>query len=235
MISAFLLPLLLPSFFKESAWTTGRQILLMLLVIGVVGLANYVVSPFVVETSLGGYYLAWFEGITLLVAAIPVSFFILLKQNLLLKKFSRQARDIDHKLHEKKKENKEEAMASPAVEKIKLTGDYQREEIQLFPDELYMITSAGNYIKVFHWQKGKLVYSIIRSTLKKTEETLLGHPNFFKCHRAFIINLDKVVQVEGTAQGYKIRIEGQEELIPVSRNLNSEFADKLLAFKGQIG
>ena len=117
------------------------------------------------------------------------------------------------------------------MKKIILSGDYQNEKIELFPEDLFLISSASNYIKVFHLRKNVLVHSIIRSTLKKAEETLSEYPNFFKCHRAFIVNLDKVVHVEGNAQGYKIKIDGHDELIPVSRNLNSEFSDKLLAFK----
>jgi len=114
-------------------------------------------------------------------------------------------------------------------------GDYQNEKVEVYVDDLHLVTSASNYIKVFHLQKEQLVYSIIRSTLKKAEETLLEHPNFFKCHRAYIINLDKVVHVEGNAQGYKVRVAGHEELVPVSRNLNGEFSDKLLAFRKGVG
>ncbi len=80
-------------------------------------------------------------------------------------------------------------------------------------------------------KKAAVVYSLVRSTLKRAEEILITHPNFFKCHRAFIVNLDKVVHVEGNAQGYKIKLDGYDELIPVSRNLNGEFSDKLLAFR----
>jgi hypothetical protein len=40
--------------------------------------------------------------------------------------------------------------------------------------------------------------------------------------------------VEGNAQGYKIKIDGHDELIPVSRNLNNEFSDKLLAFRNMM-
>ena len=75
---------------------------------------------------------------------------------------------------------------------------------------------------------------ILRSTLKKAEETLRPFPCFFKSHRAYIINLDKVIHVQGNAQGYKIRLQELEELVPVSRNMNTEFSDKLLAWRTSI-
>ena len=70
--------------------------------------------------------------------------------------------------------------------------------------------------------------------MKKAEETTLPFSGLFRCHRAFIINLDKVTHVEGNAQGYKLRIQDYEELIPVSRNLSAEFSDRLLAYRNSL-
>jgi LytTr DNA-binding domain len=235
-LATTIFPICLPTSFTESAWTTGRQILFTAGVIFFVGLMNYLVSPLIVDTSLSLRDAIWFQGITMAIGIIPVSIFILLRQNLLLKKFSGQAELIEKKLQEKHEGNgstpQQNRKPSPS-DKIVLLGDYQNEKIEVYPDDLYVVTSASNYIKVFHLQKESLVYSIIRSTLKKAEETVLAHPDFFKCHRAYIINLDKVVHVEGNAQGYKVRINGYDELVPVSRNLNTEFSDKLLAYRKQ--
>lgn len=223
-------PLLFPSAFKESEWTTGKQILFIMVIVLLVGIANYLVSPTLVDTKLNLYYAFWFQGITLVIALLPVSLFILFRQNRLLKKFSEEARNIEAKLEDKKKANTgTEPINEREQKKIKLASDYQDEKISLWPHELYLVESASNYIKVYHLQKEKLVYTIIRSTLKKTEELLNPYINFFKCHRGYIINLDKVEHVEGNAQGYKIKIENHNVLIPVSRNLNTEFSDKLLA------
>lgn len=233
-LATVLFPICLPSTFTESLWTTGRQIIFTVAVIFFVGVVNFLVSPLLVDSTLSLRDAIWFQGITLSIGLLPVSIFILLRQNQLLKKFSSQAEVIEKKLQEK---HEKTVIIHEPVEnqsnKILFTGDYQNEKVEVYPDDLYLITSASNYIKLFHLQKETLIYSIIRSTLKKAEETVLTHPTFFKCHRAYIINLDKVVHVEGNAQGYKVRIQGYEELIPVSRNLNNEFSDKLLAYRGK--
>lgn len=232
-LSTVFFPICLPGSFSESRWTTGKQIIFTAGVIFFVGLVNYLVSPLLVDSTLTLNNAIWFQGITISIGLIPISIFILLRQNRLLRKFSHQADIIEKKLKEKHEagENHTPQFHKPVSNKITLLGDYQNEKIEVYIDDLHLVTSASNYIKVFHLQKDTLVYSIIRSTLKKAEETLLSHPNFFKCHRAYIINLDKVVHVEGNAQGYKLRIKGHDELIPVSRNLNAEFSDKLLAFR----
>jgi hypothetical protein len=226
-------PICLPSSFNESCWTTGKQIVFTAGVIFFVGLINYLVSPLMVDTTLDLKSFIWFQGITLSIGLLPVSIFILMRQNLLLKKFSGQAEVIEKKLQERQDITNgiSPEPEKKTVSKLLFIGDYQNERVELFPDDLHVITAASNYVKLFHLQKEQLVYSMIRSTLKKAEETALSEPKFFKCHRAYIINLDKVVHVEGNAQGYKVRIEGYEELIPVSRNLNTEFSDKLLAFR----
>lgn len=232
-LSTALFPICLPGSFSESRWTTGRQIIFTAGVIFFVGLVNYLVSPLLVDSTLNLSNAIWFQGITISIGLIPVSIFILLRQNRLLQKFSHQADIIEKKLKEKQEatENATLTFHKPVSNKITFLGNYQNEKVEVYIDDVHIIASASNYIKVFHLQKNNLVYSIIRSTLKKAEETLLEHPNFFKCHRAYIINLDKVVHVEGNAQGYKLRIQGHDELIPVSRNLNAEFSDKLLAFR----
>jgi DNA-binding LytR/AlgR family response regulator len=69
--------------------------------------------------------------------------------------------------------------------------------------------------------------------MKKATETVAPYPVFFRCNRAYIVNLDKIEHGDGNAQGYKIKLQGTENLISVSRNINSEFSDRLLAFRKQ--
>jgi LytTr DNA-binding domain len=230
IICNILFPRLFPAAFKESEWTTGKQILFIMVTVLLVGIVNYLISPALVDTELNLYYAFWFQGITLTIALLPVTLYILFRQNRLLKKFTEEARNIESKLEDKKKVIREsESINEREQSKITLAGDYQDEKISLWPHELYMVESASNYIKVYHLQKDKLVYTIIRSTMKKTEEMLAPYIIFLKCHRSYIINLDKVEHVAGNAQGYKIKIENHDSLIPVSRSLNTEFSDKLLA------
>ncbi len=253
LVTSALIPKLFAGTFHEDNWTTGKQILFTSAIVFFVGFVNYLVSPYLVDTDFNFKNLVWFQGITLAIGIIPVSIFFLVRQNQLLKTFRTEAEliesqllhrnnfirdealEIGKKLTEKKAWPEQEVEAAkealPTEGKIILFGEYQNERVEVYIDDLHLVGSASNYIKLFYTNKEKLIYSIIRQTLKKAEETILKYPNFFKCHRAFIINLDKVIHVEGNAQGYKVRIEGYDELIPVSRNLNKEFSDKLLSHR----
>ena len=231
------LPLLFPFYFQEASWTTGKEILITMIVIIIVGIVNYLVSPLLVNTTWKWNDAIWFQGVTIAIAILPVTLFILFRQNHLLKRFSGDARLLDTKL-----QHKHEASTGipPSIEqkgngnKVVIEGDYQHERVELFVDDIYLISAASNYIKVYHLRNEKLEYLILRSTLKKAEETLRPLPCFFKSHRAYIINLDKVIHVQGNAQGYKVRLQELEELVPVSRSMNTEFSDKLLAWRTSI-
>ncbi len=253
-LTLLVLPFLFPAFFSEDKWTTGKQIMHTIAIIILVGFVNYLVSPFLVDTNYSLRDMLWFQGITLAIALLPVSIYTLWKQNSLLKKFEQQAVALEKKLKEKLEADKIQEPGTVHSEKktefpaIELTGDYHGEKIIVEPQDLYFIAAANNYIKVYFTKNARLPgkngnetgqlkpsYSIIRMTMKKAEEALEAWPGFFRCHRAYIINLDKVEHVEGNAQGYKVRLVNTEESIPVSRNLNNEFSDKLLAIRSNAG
>lgn len=238
--TALVLPWIFSSYFNEERWTTGRQILLIAGNVVLVGLVNYLISPLIVSSNFSLRSLLWSQGVTLMVSLLPITIYTLVKQNILLRRFQQQASHLEKKLQDKLDPDRKQDPPHPTPEKknessvIELIGDYQGEKIILPPHELYLIAAANNYVKVYFTKNNKLSYSIIRMTMKKAEEALQPWPDFFRCHRAYIINLDKVQHVEGNAQGYKVRMDGLEEAIPVSRSLNNEFSDKLLAIRNNI-
>lgn len=232
----FLVPLVFPAFFKEENWTVGKELFFTLSVLFLIGLANYVVSHYLVGTSLKFENIVRFQLITLAIGFLPIVIFILIQLIQQLSKYREEASLLQKKLAEKNDvspDDKKKVIEEPAVTNnlIRLSGDYQKENLAIPNDNFLYVSSASNYVKVHYIEKGNAVYSILRITMKRVEDVLIAYPHFFRCHRAYIINLDKVKEISGNAQGYKIKLEDVEELIPVSRNLNSEFADKVLAKK----
>ena len=65
-----------------------------------------------------------------------------------------------------------------------------------------------------------------KKTLSEIEEIL--HDNFFRCHRAYIINLDFVDTIEPWFNNtFMVTLKGFEIQIPVSRNNTAQFKDKM--------
>jgi hypothetical protein len=233
---SFFIPKLVPGFFREETWTTGKEIFIAAAVLIIVGLVNYMVSPLFVHTNLTFRDAIWFQGITLSIGLLPIILVILLRQNRMLNTFKEKARLLEKKLQEKnelQQEAEKDKKTEPEI--VTIEGDYQNERIAVAANQLYMVQSANNYIKVYFKQKDKIAYSIIRLTMKKAEDILSVNEMFFRCHRTCIINLDKIKHVEGNAQGYKVTMEGIEEMIPISRNFSAEFSDRLLAVRRHAG
>lgn len=226
-----ILPILLPAFFKESKWTTGKQILNILVVLFCIGTANALFFPqmFGGTFNWGNFWQA--QLMTCLVGLLPITIYTLYKQNIWLHQFRKEAAGLQEKLEEKKKVEMVDTPASHQHHLITFQGENSNEKFSAEDHQLIYLESASNYVKVFFEKNGRLNYTIIRSTMKKMEEVLQGHAMFFRCHRTYIINLDKIEAVEGNAQGYKIKITGSDERLPVSRNLNKEFSDRLLAVR----
>jgi hypothetical protein len=221
--------------FSEEKWTTGKQIINMGAIVILVGLVNYLLSPLLFDKKLTWKNVFYYQGIAISVGLLPIIIYTLYVQNKWLQQFKQEAATLQKKLEKKKgnelTDNKTPGSASKEV--ITFESDNQTETKTIDAGHIFYIEAASNYIKIFFEQKGKLTYSIVRTTMKKATETVYPHSVFFRCHRAYIVNLDKIEQVDGNAQGYKLKLQGMEELIPVSRNLNSEFSDRLLAFRNQ--
>ena len=204
----------------------------MISTVFLIGLANFISSHYLVGSPLTLRYIFWFQFVTVSIGTTPIVIFVLLRQNQQLKKYSAEAASLQSKIADMyKMETKSSADAVKVDdnERIVIKGDYQKEKVDVKVSDLLYVSSANNYVKLYYFDNGKVVYSILRITMKKMEDNLLPYPNFFRCHRAYMINLYRVKEVIGNAQGYKIKLEDVEELIPVSRNLNAEFSDKVLS------
>lgn len=233
-VTTYLLELFFPGLFREEDWTTGKQILHVLFVMLIIGTVNFLLLPLLFNAALSWKNFGLTQLFTFVVGLLPVVIYTLYKQNTWLKQFQQEAAVLQMKLEEKKKVAFIVPGKTNGQQLITLFGDNQKEKISLPEQELVYLESASNYVKIFFQLNNKLSYSIIRTTMKRMEDSLTEQPVFFRCHRAYLVNLDKIEAVEGNAQGYKLKIMGTEERVPVSRNLNREFSDRLLSIRSTL-
>ena len=224
-----------PQIFSEEKWTTGKQIINVLVVIVLVGLTNYLIARLLFDIDLTWKNLIYYQGIAISVGLLPIIIYTLYVQNHKLQQFKNEAAILQKKLEGKREHEQTDSKLDQIASNDAITfeNENQTEKKTIDPGHLVYIESASNYIKIFFEQKGVLTYAIVRMTMKKAAETINPSSVFFRCHRAYIINLDKIEHVDGNAQGYKLKLQGTPDLIPVSRNLNSEFSDRLLEFRKQ--
>lgn len=115
----------------------------------------------------------------------------------------------NQRVHETSKETKEErAVALP---------NGGSEAFSVLPSEIIYIESVANYIIVAHFCHNEPRQTRLRGTLHNVEETLRQHDFIVHIHRAFLVNINYVTEVTGNSNGYRIRMLGMDNLLPVSR------------------
>lgn len=89
-------------------------------------------------------------------------------------------------------------------------------------DQILYVESADNYVFVYYISGNKLIKQILRSSMKNIEALFMNFP-LKRCHRSFMVNLQKIEFVEHGKTNCFIKLSGMEKLIPVSRKFYPEF------------
>lgn len=90
-------------------------------------------------------------------------------------------------------------------------------------DEKLYVLSLNDIDYIEAAEKETLIFSnqkkyISKVKISKWEEMLLGN-NFYRCHRSFIINLDKITEIEQWFNSsWIVKVKNYTTTIPVSRN-----------------
>ena len=227
-LNTFLLPRLFPAVYREEKWTVGKELLHMCWHLIPITVGNLLLTHWLYGASLSWHNLLNFLWITFVVGIFPLWLNVLLKQQQLLKKYQAGAIWLDEQL------NQPEAIPQAATHlpaAIVFVSENGKEQCTMAPGDIRYITSADNYVQLHFIKDNKPVSQLLRNTLRKAEEALSPYPQFFRCHRAYIVNMSAVEHVSGNAQGYKLHLKDVAELIPVSRNLNSRLSELTLELK----
>ncbi|MEJ1242274.1 LytTR family DNA-binding domain-containing protein [Chryseolinea sp. T2] len=88
--------------------------------------------------------------------------------------------------------------------------------------------SEDNYIFLYYKGDNELKKELIRTNLKKLEQDL-SLQNFIRIHRSYMINIENLVAVSRTAQGYRVKMEdGSDQILSVSAKYQQAFEDRIV-------
>ena len=215
--------------FKEEKWTIGIEILYQIGFLFGLGVINWITGHFEDGCLFTQQFFLRWQRETFSVGIFPVSMLIFLRQYNLLKKYSSSANTIDAMLTSAEKRVEEEKIKSSSP-LISFSDDSSTNSLPINPVDITYIEAADNYIRINYMENKQVKGLLVRSTLKTAEKKLEGLSNFYRCHRSYLVNLNLIRHISGNATGYKLHLEGVTDLIPVSRNLNTEINDKINAF-----
>ena len=119
------------------------------------------------------------------------------------------------------KNKKITGLLSDSEEKVKavevFTSENKSEIIKLPIDDLVLIKSADNYVEILYNDNEKIQQKLIRNTLKNIETQLKEYSDIIRCHRTYIVNKKYVRDFTRGYTGYRLKLSGYNEEIPVSR------------------
>ncbi|MDB4591280.1 LytTR family DNA-binding domain-containing protein [Flavobacteriaceae bacterium] len=129
-------------------------------------------------------------------------------------RFKKSIQKVEGKLNEK-------VTATVTDKKKQQTGDdfyvnINKRLIKIDIQSIYLVEAKGDYIYLKTDNKNYTVHS----TLKKIEEKLPDHM-FLKIHRSYIININKIIDIEDNS----VLIE--KDVVPVSRSNRPELMKRL--------
>lgn len=210
-INLLVLPSLFPRLFRSEKWNVGKEILWDIWL-----LLNVSFADFLIYTRLFEIMNLHFSdvGKILLIACLPLAVLIVINQERLLRAHLKSALQMNERLM--KSRNLKETL-------IHLESEYKTDSISITADALVLIRSADNYIEVYYRSNGNVKKQMVRSSLKKAEETLRDFDFIFKCHRSYIININHIKEVRGDSQGYTLFFDQIDFPVPVSQNYIEEF------------
>ena len=150
----------------------------------------------------------------LFLSLLPVSILITINQYRLIRLNLRTAQQLNSKLLEFK-QRKEKL--------VHFDSDYKTDHLVVKADALILVKSSDNYIEVYFESGDTVKKKLVRWSLKKADETMREFDHFFRCHRSYIININKINEITGSSQGYNLYFEKIDFSVSVSQRYIGEF------------
>ena len=106
---------------------------------------------------------------------------------------------------------------------IQINSKLKKEKLSFIPSQFLYATSDGNYVEFYLDRDNKIDKEIIRNSISNIDKQLSQVPFFMRTHRAFIVNVKKADIRNGNTLGYRLKISGIDDDIPVSRQYTRDF------------
>lgn len=212
---------LAPNWYSVKTWTVGKNIVYTLWMFFTIGLGNLLYSVFqnFIPFTLEGFW--FYQALTLTVGVFPVIFSTLLVYNRRLSAMQKTAAGLNSSIHEH----------PDSAKLITIPSQNKSENTELNSNNILAIKSIENYVEIYHESEQELKKEVIRNTLKNIESTFSELQSVKKCHRSYLVNLDKVEKFKGNAQGLTLSFEIEPTLeVPVSRAFVKEIKLALESF-----
>lgn len=204
----FLIKALFPSFFLKKNWTLLKELLTIFFSLLIMGIVIYFLGNLLnikkSQINISGLFGA--VKMTFLVGVIPFLFFTI--------------KNIGNPYVTTKDIENERGVSDKSMIEIQSA---LKEKLQISVDNLIYIVSNGNYVDFYLNLHDKIIRKTLRNSLNDIEKQLQDFPFCIRTHRAFLVNMKFIKDKKGNVQAYRLKLDGIDEEIPVSRKKITEF------------
>ncbi|MDD2528242.1 MAG: LytTR family DNA-binding domain-containing protein [Lentimicrobiaceae bacterium] len=197
----------IPFLSNKKDWTLLKELLAIYLVLQTIGIVIFLLAFLVEGPAPHSRWnlLTFFNSCkySFLIYIFPFAFFMALNY-----RFTRL--NFEASINEFKTDLEQELV-------INISSSLKKESLSFYANDLLFATSDGNYVFFYLSRNNKVQKVPIRNSISNIEDQLKQIPFYFRCHRAFIVNLNKVQSKRGNALGYTLSLANCDEKIPVSR------------------
>ncbi|QVY64518.1 LytTR family DNA-binding domain-containing protein [Polaribacter sp. Q13] len=128
----------------------------------------------------------------------------------------------------KKNSNIKEQISETKTQEITIYSENKKDNLTIHIDELVYASVSSNYTSVFLNTKNGIKEMVLRITLSKIFIQINSHPQFFRCHKSYMINTSFFDSLKGNTRRYYLESTLLTTQIPVSRSFKKEELLKII-------
>ena len=203
---------LFPKVFLEEQWFLWKEIVFLLIGLSLTFLACYIYMNWCLGFLFNFQSFFGFYFVVLSISIFPTTIITLLSYIYELQKHQTVAKTYNEQLLTK----------TPSLTNISFKDENDKVDFSLPQDQLLFIKAANNYVEINYLAEEQIKKYLLRNSLGAVEQQL-DISAIRRCHRSYLVNLEKVGRITGNAQGYKLHFPFTSEyVVPVSRSKGKE-------------
>lgn len=114
-------------------------------------------------------------------------------------------------------------------ESVHLVAENKKQAFAEEVERVILIHSSGNYVEIYWIDRKQAVRKrLFRQSFINVEKALDSSDVMLKCHRCWMVNINKVTKLKRSSSGYQLEMDRLDFNVPVSRNWVPIFKEKLI-------
>jgi len=227
IFNIILLPRIFPAWMDPISWSIKKYIVLNVLHLALICVAATVMD----KLFFCPYYMSRMTVANHTMAqvavkgVIPIALTTLFLKTQMLQENLREAIKTNQELQKIQTLKRESKESVKNANQVTLYSDTSESLTFNLPDLLF-IEADDNYSTIIWKEAGVLQKKLLRVNLKNVESQL-NNSFTLRCHRSYIVNVNAISAISGNTNGYKLKINGSDFSIPVSRPKGRQVMEKI--------